>query len=228
MEPHKASVAPDMMQARVQYEVPGLEEDDLAPSPLEQFSDWFAAAVAAGIPEPNAVSLATCGPDGPQVRVLLAKEVAADGLRFFTNLTSAKAQELQRDPRASALFAWIPMHRQIRFSGTTEPLPREECAEYFATRPRGAQIGAWASRQSQVIASRDELRTRAAEFETRFGDRGQIPLPDHWGGYLLRPDSVEFWQGQPSRLHDRLRFRAASPGAALDDPHGWSLQRLAP
>jgi pyridoxamine 5'-phosphate oxidase len=216
------------MQARVQYEVPGLVEGDLAEAPLEQFAAWFRSAAEAGVPEPNAMSLATCGPGGPQVRVVLAKEVAADGIRFFTNLLSAKARDLRHDPRAAVVFAWIKQHRQVRFTGDTVLLPRDECAQYFATRPRGAQVGAWASHQSAPLESRDALRAAAAEVERRYPAGAPIPLPDHWGGYLIRPAKVEFWQGQPSRLHDRIRYTARSGAARLDDPTAWTAQRLSP
>lgn len=225
---HTSAVARQAMQARVVYEVPGLHESELATQPLAQFARWFGDAEAAGVPEPNAMSLATCGPDGPSVRVVLAKEVAADGIRFFTNLGSHKARDIEFDPRAAVVFAWIAQHRQVRFTGTVELLGRDESEEYFRTRPRGAQIGAWASRQSTVLDSREDLAQRAAAVARTHPEGAPVPLPDHWGGYLIRPTAVEFWQGQPSRLHDRLRFRAIDPGARLDDPQAWQVERLFP
>ena len=225
---HPSAVSRQAMQARVVYEVPGLHESELAAEPLTQFARWFGDAEAAGVPEPNAMSLATSGPDGPSVRVVLAKEVAADGIRFFTNLGSRKARDIEFDPRAAVVFAWIAQHRQVRFTGTVELLGRDECEVYFRTRPRGAQIGAWASRQSAVLDSRDDLAQRAAAVASTHPEGAPVPLPDHWGGYLIRPTEVEFWQGQPSRLHDRLRFRAIDPGARLDDPRAWQVERLFP
>jgi pyridoxamine 5'-phosphate oxidase len=214
------------MRARVVYDVPGLSETEAAPDPLSQFRRWFADAAAAGISEPNAMTLTTAGLHGPNARVVLAKTVDRRGISFFTNLRSDKAREIEHDPRAAALFAWIPLHRQIRFRGTASVLPRSEAEEYFADRPRGAQIGAWASPQSQPLASRDELARRVAEIERRFP--GEIPLPDFWGCFRLTCTDVEFWQGQPSRLHDRLRYDRRRPDALLDDPSGWQLVRLAP
>lgn len=218
----------EALRARVQYETEGLREADIADTPLAQLSRWLQQAAAAGVAEPNAMSLATSGPDGPQVRVVLAKDLVGSGITFFTNLESAKAQDLAADPRAAAVFAWLPLHRQVRFRGPVVELSRAESGAYFATRPRGSQIGAWASPQSHAITSRDELSHQVTEIERRFADDSEIPLPDHWGGYRIAPVAVEFWQGQPSRLHDRLRFDARSDNAQLDDPNGWTLTRLAP
>lgn len=219
-------IAPEVMATRITYDVPGMADDEIEPDPLNQFRRWFEDAAAAGISEPNAMSLATCGPDGPSVRVVLAKSVDRHGLSFYTNLASDKAREIEHDPRVSAVFAYITQHRQIRVRGRATPLPREVVATYFADRPRGAQIGAWASRQSQAMSSRAELGRRVAEVERRFP--GEIPLPDFWGGYLIEADDVEFWQGQPSRLHDRLRYERVQPGALLDEPAGWRVVRLFP
>jgi pyridoxamine 5'-phosphate oxidase len=221
-------VAPAAMTARVQYEVPGLDLDSVNPAPLEQFRLWFVDAVAASIPEPNAMGLATTGPGGPAIRVVLAKSVDADGIRFYTNLRSAKAAEIAYDDRVALVSSWITLHRQVRFSGRAEVLPEHEADEYFRTRPRGAQIGAWASPQSEPIESREVLRERVAQVAARYPGDTLIPRPPEWGGYLVRPSLVEFWQGQPSRLHDRLEFRASGPAAGMDDPRAWQIRRLAP
>lgn len=224
-------VADDMMALRVRYEAPGLGESSVAKSPLQQFDRWFEDAVAAGVPEPNTIALATCAEDGPSVRSVLAKSVSADGIRFFTNTESHKARQIAANPKVAATFAWITQHRQVLFRGSAALLPHDEVAAYFAGRPRGAQIGAWASHQSQVIESREALRREAAAATERFSDVAvSIPVPPHWGGYLIRATSVEFWQGQPSRLHDRLRFAATDPAdpPALDSAEGWDLQRLSP
>lgn len=224
-------VADDMMSLRVRYEAPGLGESAVLASPLQQFDRWFEEAVVAGVPEPNAIALATCAEDGPSVRFVLAKSISADGIRFFTNTESHKATQISANPAVAATFAWITQHRQVLVRGSAFLLPPDEVAEYFAGRPRGAQIGAWASHQSQVIESRDALRRAAATAAERFGDTTvPIPVPPHWGGFLIRAASIEFWQGQPSRLHDRLRFTATDPTdpPALDSAEGWDLQRIAP
>ncbi|MCH9801313.1 MAG: pyridoxamine 5'-phosphate oxidase [Actinomycetia bacterium] len=216
------------LRARVQYETEGLRESEIADTPLAQLSRWLQQAASAGVAEPNAMSFATCGPDGPQVRIVLAKDLLGSGITFFTNLESAKARDLDESPRAAAVFAWLPLHRQVRFRGPVVELSRAESGAYFATRPRGSQIGAWASPQSHPIATREELLAQVAEIERRFPEESEIPLPDHWGGYRILPIAMEFWQGQPSRLHDRLRFDACVDDAQLDDPSGWTLTRLAP
>lgn len=221
------SVAPDVMSARVVYDVPGLAEDQAAADPLTQFRAWFTDAAGSGISEPNAMTLATNGPDGPDVRVMLAKEVGPEGVAFFTNLTSAKARQIEYDPHVATVFAYVPMHRQIRIRGLAEQVGRQEVAEYFATRPRDAQIGAWASHQSAPMRSKEQLAERVAQAEARFAG-GEVPPPAFWGGYRIRPVSVEFWQGQPSRLHDRLRFDSRRPGARLDDADAWRVTRLYP
>lgn len=213
---------------RVNYGVDGLAEWEVAADPLGQFARWLDDAVAAGVKEPNAMSLATCGPDGPAVRVVLAKAVDRAGVVFFSNLESDKAREIAHDPRVAVVFAWLPQHRQVRMSGTARQVTRAEVQEYFAGRPRGARIGAWASPQSRTLADRAELDGLVRAAEERFAGVEDIPAPAGWGGYRITVDQVEFWQGQPSRLHDRLRFQSIVQGSALDDAAGWQLTRLAP
>lgn len=223
--------AEDMAALRVRYLAPGLDEKTIASSPLAQFDLWFSDAVAAGVPEPNVISLATCGPDGPSVRSVLAKFVTGEGIRFFTNTRSQKAEQIRANPAVAATFAWITQHRQVLIRGVASLLPDDEVAKYFEARPRDAQIGAWASDQSQVIESREVLQAEVARVSARFGNESEpIELPPHWGGYLIRAVSVEFWQGQPSRLHDRLRFTASDQAIPpdLDDEKGWILERLCP
>jgi pyridoxamine 5'-phosphate oxidase len=161
----------------------------------------------------------------PQVRTLLCKEVTAAGFVFFTNYQSDKARQIEQNPQVGLCFHWQPMHRQVRVAGIAQRLPAADSDEYFSTRPREAQLGAWSSQQSQVIPDRDHLRNRLSEVGRTYP--GQVPRPENWGGYLVRPQTVEFWQGQPSRLHDRLRFVRTGEGD-LDDRAAWQVQRLAP
>ena len=205
------------------YEVhgPGLAEAMLAADPFVQFSRWFADATAAGLPQPNAMVLATVSAAGqPRARTVLLKEYDTAGFVFYTNRTSQKGRDLAGQPKACLLFPWHAMYRQVIIEGTVSPLTSEQSEPYFRSRPRGSQLGAWASRQSSVLASRAELDERYAELERRWPPGGTVPMPDFWGGYLLVPESVEFWQGRPDRLHDRLRYR---PSAG-----GWIIERLAP
>lgn len=213
---------------RVTYDTGGLEPSDLAATPLASFRAWFDAALAADLPEPNAMTLATATADGlPSARTVLLKDADARGFVFYTNGTSTKGRALAGNPRASLVFPWFALHRQVVVAGTVEPIPRQEAEAYFHSRPRGSQIGAWASRQSSVIPDRSVLEDRYLALVERFGD-GVIPLPDFWGGWLVRPRTVEFWQGRPSRLHDRLRFRALQDDASLDDAAAWTVERLSP
>jgi pyridoxamine 5'-phosphate oxidase len=195
-------------------------EQDLAADPVQQFRRWFAEAAEAGERMPETVVLATATPDGaPSARAVLLKGVDERGFAVFTNLESRKGRELGANPRAALVFLWPALGRQVRVEGASEPLGRPEVDAYFATRPRGSQIGAWASPQSSVIPGRADLEARVAETEARFG-AGEVPAPPFWGGYRIRPEAVEFWQHRDDRLHDRLRYRR-SPG-------GWTVERLAP
>jgi pyridoxamine 5'-phosphate oxidase len=198
-----------------------LRREDLDPDPIAQFSAWYEAA-AAEAPLTEAMTLATVDADGaPDARMVLLKGWDDRGFRFFTNRDSAKGGQLAASPRAALILYWRELDRQVRVRGEVEELGAEESDSYFASRPRESQLGAWASPQSRPLADRDELDARLAEVEDRFGERSAVERPPHWGGYLVRPSSIEFWQGQVGRLHDRFVYRPAADG-------GWSIERLAP
>ena len=203
---------------RREYARAGLSERDLAPTWLAQFERWFGEA--AGLAEPNAVVLATATPSGvPSARTVLLKGYDERGLVVFTNLTSRKAGEALSNPVATLLFSWVELERQVTVEGRVEQVDRSETADYFRSRPRASQLGAWVSRQSTTLPGREVLEQRRAELEQRFAGQ-DVPVPEFWGGLRVRPSSVEFWQGRPSRLHDRLRYR--------DDGTSWVVERLAP
>ncbi|MGC2627585.1 MAG: pyridoxamine 5'-phosphate oxidase [Candidatus Udaeobacter sp.] len=199
----------------------GLRRRDLDPNPIRQFANWFTAAIEAGIRDVNAMSLATAGRDSrPSVRIVLLKSFEQDGFVFFTNYESRKGKQLEANPYAALGFYWIELDRQIRISGKVERTSREESQTYFHSRPVGSQLSAWASRQSEVVDGRRVLDARMAEMTERYGDK-PIPLPPHWGGYRLKPDKIEFWQGRSNRLHDRFRYTRQADAS-------WKIDRLAP
>ncbi len=213
----------DLADLRRSYENQGLVMADTAADPVEQFTIWFKQAQAAELAEPNAMVVATVDAEGlPSARVVLLKGFDASGFVFFTNYNSAKGHDLAVSGTTSLLFSWLDLHRQVRIVGPVSETSAEESDEYFARRPRGSQLGAWASPQSEVIANRATLDAAWAEAEQRFGAE-PIPRPPHWGGYRVAPDTVEFWQGRPNRMHDRIRYQRAS-----DTDGRWSRQRLAP
>jgi len=199
--------------------MPALRRADLDPDPIIQFERWFALAAEAA-PLAEAMTLATVDGDGaPDARMVLLKGVDQRGFRFFSNFESAKAEQLAATPRAALVFYWRELDRQVRVRGAVERLAAEESDEYFATRARGSQLGAWASPQSRAIASRELLEGELAAAEARFVD-GEVPRPPDWGGYLLEPRAIEFWQGRSDRLHDRFRYSRAA--------QGWRMERLGP
>jgi pyridoxamine 5'-phosphate oxidase len=209
----------DLAAMREQYGRAGLHEDDLAAHPMEQFQDWFDSWASTNPFDANLATVATVDVDGwPSSRAVLIKGADERGFVFHTNRNSAKGRSIELNHRAALTFMWREIERQIRVVGDVEHLPDAESDAYFASRPRGAQIGAWASDQSAVLGSRGELEDSRQAMEARFP--GGVPRPPHWGGYLIRPLTVEFWQGRPNRLHDRLRYRRAG--------HSWVIERLAP
>jgi pyridoxamine 5'-phosphate oxidase len=199
-----------------------LTPEMLDASPMTQFTRWLRDAMAAGLPEPTAMVLTTMG-ERPHARTVLLKAHDVNGFTFYTNRTSRKGADLAADPRCCAVFPWYGLGRQVTVEGAVRMLSTQESEPYFHSRPHGSQVGAWASRQSRVLASRPELDSRYAELLARWPEGTTVPMPDFWGGYLIEPETVEFWQSRPSRLHDRLRYRRARP-----DADGWVIERLSP
>ncbi|MGW0603431.1 pyridoxamine 5'-phosphate oxidase [Streptomyces sp. NPDC002644] len=215
--------APDPAAMRRHYQAEGLLRSDLAGTPVEQFGRWFREATEdPAVFEPNAMVVSTADAEGrPSSRTVLLKHIDEQGFVFYTNYGSRKGRELTENPHVSLLFPWYPMARQVIVTGTAVRTGRDETAAYFRTRPHGSQLGAWASEQSTVIGSREELDRAFADLDARYPADEQVPVPPHWGGFRVAPESVEFWQGRGNRLHDRLRY-VALPGG------GWRIERLSP
>lgn len=210
----------ELYDLRKEYTKAALDEKKVSTSPLEQFALWFEEAKNSGLTEPNAMVLATAAKDGrPSARVVLLKEFTDNGFVFFTNYESRKGNELEENPFASLLFFWADLERQIRIEGKVEKISQKESEDYFKTRPLKSRIGAWASKQSSVIKSREDVVKKFLLYSAKFSLTG-VPLPEFWGGYILKPDTFEFWQGRESRLHDRIRYR-------LYDCQ-WIIERLSP
>lgn len=206
---------------RREYSSMGLSEGDVDRDPIVQFTRWFEQALAATVPEPNAMTVATATRDAvPSARVVLLKGFDARGFVFYTNYEGQKGRELAENPVAALVFHWVELHRQVRVVGAVEKVSAEESDAYFQSRPRGSRLGAWASHQSTVLSGRDVLEARLAELTAKYGE-GAIPLPPYWGGYRVIPASLEFWQGRSSRLHDRLRYTRQPDGS-------WPIERLSP
>ncbi|MDY0389414.1 pyridoxamine 5'-phosphate oxidase [Desulfobulbus oligotrophicus] len=210
----------DIKGLRKDYRNPVLSRETLAADPFDQFEDWFHEACAAGLPEPNAMVLSTVGADGqPTLRTVLLKLFDRNGFVFFTNYGSRKAVQISENSQVALLFPWIQQARQVTVTGTAAKISVAESAQYFATRPRNSQLGAWISRQSSILSSRRLLMMELEQMKNKFL-QGKIPLPDFWGGYRVQPTSIEFWQGQTSRLHDRFLYTR--------EEEGWRIERLAP
>ncbi|MES2003846.1 MAG: pyridoxamine 5'-phosphate oxidase [Bacteroidota bacterium] len=206
---------------RTDYKMLSLNEADVAANAIDQFTRWWDDAVKSEIEEVNAMTLATATLHGlPSARIVLLKDYDQRGFIFFTNYESHKGRELEQNPRASLVFFWKELERQVRIEGLVEKVPAAESEAYFQSRPAGSRIGAWASPQSNVIAGREVIEKNAAELENKFAD-GNIPRPEHWGGYLVKPVSIEFWQGRSNRLHDRIKY-------ILEGNGHWRIERLAP
>ena len=205
---------------RKEYKLRSLLEKDVDPDPIKQFQLWWNEAMMSNIEEPNAMTLATSNSKGkPSARIVLLKGLSNEGFAFYTNYESRKGKELKENPHASLLFFWKELERQVRVEGTVSKADEEKSNEYFSSRPAASKLGAWSSPQSSVIKSRDELDENVKKYQQQFGE-GNIPKPQHWGGYVVKPTLIEFWQGRPSRLHDRIQYTLLADGR-------WKIERLA-
>jgi pyridoxamine 5'-phosphate oxidase len=217
-----AIVDSSIADLRQNYTLAGLKETDVDSNPLKQFGVWFQQALDADLLEPNAMTLATATPDGkPTARIVLLKGFSDRGFVFYTNYESLKGKQLITNPYAALVFLWDKLERQVRIEGKVEQLSPEESDDYFHSRPKASQLGAWASTQSRVIANREQLEQQLLDLQAQYADDSIIPRPNHWGGFRVVPDRVEFWQGRPSRLHDRLIY-------CLQDDGNWKIERLSP
>lgn len=215
-------MAIDTGDLRVDYQLDELLESSVSSNPIEQFEEWFKVACASSTPEPNAMVIATADAAGnPSARVVLLKEVNAQGFVFFTNYDSRKGKELAARPKAALVFNWLELQRQVRIEGRVEKLSEDDSTTYFQSRPKGSQIGAWASPQSEIIPDRNILEDKKTALEQSYAETAALPKPANWGGFLVVPQRIEFWQGRSSRLHDRLLYEAQEDGS-------WQLLRLAP
>ncbi len=207
---------------REEYKRGALDEVNCDPNPTRQFRQWMSEAQAAQLKEPNAMTLATATPDGrPSGRIVLLKEVLGDGFVFYTNYTSRKGYEIDRNPYVALTFYWAELERQVRVEGRITKVAREKSEKYFAGRPKGSRLGALVSHQSEVLPSRKPLEAKLEQLQLQYADTDHVPAPDWWGGYCVTPDAVEFWQGRENRLHDRLLYRRTNEG-------GWAIERLSP
>lgn len=212
----------DLSELRREYSRTGLNREELCEDPMRQFEVWFEQACNAGLGDPSAFSLATASANGaPTVRTVLLKLFDESGFVFFTNYASKKAQQIEENPQVGMLCHWLPLERQIKITGHASKISKMESVKYFATRPRGSQLGAWISPQSSVITSRRMLEGKLREAMDKLAG-GEIPMPEKWGGYRIVPETIEFWQGRENRLHDRFRYRKQEAGP------GWTVERLAP
>jgi pyridoxamine 5'-phosphate oxidase len=211
----------DLTQLRGKYTTKGLEIDDLDSNPFKQFELWFNDAINAKLTEPNAMSLATVGKDMmPSIRTVLLKTFDEEGFVFFTNYKSKKAEQIEENPKAATLFTWLELERQIKIEGSIEKISTSDSLKYFLSRPKGSQIGAWVSHQSEIISSRSLLEQKFDEMKRKFV-KGEVPFPSFWGGYIIRPVRIEFWQGGQDRLHDRFIYE-------VNENNNWEISRLAP
>lgn len=211
----------DIGHLRVKYTTKGLDVKDLDKNPLKQFEIWFNDAINEQLLEPNAFSLATVGNDMmPSIRTVLLKIFDEKGFVFFTNYKSTKAKQIEENPKAAALFAWLELERQVKIEGSIEKIPTGDSLKYFLSRPKGSQLGAWVSHQSEIISSRSLLEQKFDEIKRKFVE-GEIPFPSFWGGYAIKPTKIEFWQGGQDRLHDRFLYELQKDGS-------WTISRLAP